>query len=104
MAVGAAAESAQLGFYLLAARHDGSLAEFGEPVGAEMWYPASRQKTLPVRAFDPDLLDAVADALRRAAAGIREESWPVLPGPDCERCGVRLVCPAWPEGRESFAS
>jgi hypothetical protein len=92
-----------LGFYLLAAGHDASLARFGDVVGAEMWYPASRQKRLPVRAFDPELLDAVTDALRLAAAGIKDESWPVQPGPDCDRCGVRLVCPAWPDGRESFA-
>lgn len=101
-----AAESLQLGFYLLAAQGDEELRRHGEPSAAEFWYPyASRDmKSLAVRRFDPANLPLVIDRLRLAAAGIRGELWPPIPSADCERCPVRRLCPAQPEGQEGFTS
>jgi superfamily I DNA/RNA helicase/RecB family exonuclease len=104
MTKAAAAESLQLGFYLLAAADDPALSAVGTPVAAEAWYPyASRkQKSVSVRPFEPSNLGGVADQLTRAAEGIRAERWLPVPSAACERCPVRTVCPAQPEGREGF--
>ncbi len=99
-----AARSVQLGFYMLAARQDAGLAEWGEPVFAEYWYPyASRKmKSLGVRSFDPANLGEVEDQLRTAAEGITSEDWRPTPSEACDRCPVRTVCPAQPQGTEGF--
>ena len=56
------------------------------------------------RAAERVVAAAVDDGrLERAAAGIRAEDWRARPGSDCDRCRVRSVCPAQPEGREAFA-
>ncbi len=104
--VAEAAESLQLGFYLLAATQDAELRSHGEPVAAEFWFPyASRsQKKVAVRRFDPVNLPMVIERLELAGAGIRGEMWPPNPSPDCERCPVRTVCPSQPEGKEGFVS
>lgn len=94
-----AAESIQLGFYLLAARHDDRLD--GDVVGAEMWCPAARQKTW-IRAFDPDRLDDLTDRLRTIGAAIESEIWDPTPGAACGSCAVKVVCPVQPEGREAY--
>ena len=94
-----AAESIQLGFYLLAAGEDDRIE--GDVVGAEMWCPASRQKTW-IRAFDPDRLEDLEDRLRTIGAAIRSEIWDPTPGEACERCAVKVVCPVQPEGREAY--
>jgi superfamily I DNA/RNA helicase/RecB family exonuclease len=98
-----AATSLQLGYYMLAAAADEELTEYGEPIAAEFWFPAKAAvRGLTRRAFDPDLLTEVRERLGRGAAGIRAEDWRARPGPDCDRCRVRNVCPAQPEGREAF--
>lgn len=99
-----AAESLQLGFYLLAASHDPALTKLGTPTGAEFWYPyASRaRKTISRRTFDATNLDEVEVRLAAAADGITSEAWPATPSAACERCPVRIVCPAQPEGAEGF--
>lgn len=99
-----AAESLQLGFYLLAAQADGGLRGHGEPSAAEFWYPyASRdQRSLAVRRFDPANLPGVVARLRLAAAGIRDEAWAPTTSGSCDRCPVRRVCPVRPEGKEGF--
>ncbi len=99
-----AAESLQLGFYLLASRSDPDVLALGEPVGAEFWFPyASRdQRSMSVRSFDPANLPHVAAALADAAIGIRAEDWTPIVSTACERCPVRRVCPAQPEGQEGF--
>lgn len=99
-----AAQSLQLGFYLLAAQRDPELCRHGQPTAAEFWYPyASRnQKSLAVRRFDPANLPLVVDRLQLAAAGIRGERWSPAPSADCERCPVRRLCPAQPEGQGGF--
>jgi RecB family exonuclease len=93
-----AAASLQLGFYLLAAAADPELRALGEATEAELWYPLGGAR----RQFDRDNLAAVAGQLRGIAASIEGEDWTPSPGPGCGRCRLRLVCPAWPEGREGF--
>ncbi len=104
VSLAAAAASLQLGFYVHAASRDQYLAALGRPVAAEFWFPyASRhQKTVAVRRFDIGNLQAVLDQLAAAAEGIRAEEWPALPSAGCNRCPVRSVCPAHPEGAEGF--
>ncbi len=94
-----AAESLQLGFYLLAVRSDVELAVLGEATEAELWYPEAPQ---PRRKFDYTNLENVIHRLGQLTGGILNEQWDPKPGKHCDRCEVRLVCPAWPEGREGF--
>ena len=96
-----ASESLQLGFYLLAAAADPELTSQGRPTEAEFWHPAA-SGTNPVRKFDPDNLKLVESKLRTIGVGIAAEEWPATPGLHCGYCSVRLICPAWPEGREAF--
>lgn len=99
-----AAASLQLGFYLLAAAADPELAATGTPEVAEFWYPAKTSaRALTRRSFDIDELPAVRTRLVQAAEGIRSEDWTPRPGPECDRCAVRSVCPVRPEGRVAFA-
>ncbi|MDP8958701.1 MAG: PD-(D/E)XK nuclease family protein [Actinomycetota bacterium] len=97
-----ARRSLQLGFYLLAAAHDPALTRHGRPAHAEFWYPARKSKDCTVRTFDPHNLPMVEADLARVAEGILAEDWAPTVGEACDRCPVRLVCPAWPEGREAF--
>jgi hypothetical protein len=98
------AASLQLGYYTLATAADEGLKEHGKPKAAEFWFPAKAAvRGLIRREFDPDELPGVQERLERAAAGIRAEDWRARPGSDCDRCRVRSVCPAQPEGREAFA-
>ena len=96
-----ASESLQLGFYLLAAAADPELSAQGRPTEAEFWHPAA-PGTNPVRKFDPNNLELVESKLRTIGAGISAEAFPATPGVHCGYCSVRLICPAWPEGREAF--
>ena len=98
------ATSLQLGFYLLAAAADPDIAEYGSPESAEMWFPAKPAKSVITRAFDMEALPEVATRLATIASRIQSEEWPPQPGAGCDRCRVRSVCPAWPEGREAFQS
>jgi RecB family exonuclease len=101
-----AASSLQLGVYLLAARTDPYLRSLGEPVRAELWYPwAGRNaKSVPTRCLELGHVDDVAVRLVAAAAGIRTEKWPTAPSDQCDRCGVRSLCPAQPDGREGWVA
>jgi superfamily I DNA/RNA helicase/RecB family exonuclease len=99
-----AAASLQLGFYYLAAREHDRLASLGQPVAGEFWYPSKSLKTKFVRrAFDPSRADDVETEIRRITAGVIAEQFPPTPGSACESCSVRLVCPEFPEGMETFA-
>ncbi len=103
MGVEEAATSVQLGFYVVAAAADPAIRAHGEPSAAELWYPAQhRRRSLARRRFDPARSGEVLGAIGEAAAGIAAEDWETRPGPRCERCRVRIVCPAWPEGREAY--
>ena len=100
-----AAVSVQLGFYFLAAAADGALAEHGDVTAAEFWYPAqTKRKSLATRSFDPARIDEAAQSMTEGADGILAEDWTPKTGKHCEGCRVRLVCSAWPEGRESYSS
>lgn len=94
-----AAESLQLGFYVLAAANDPELVEIGMPDAAQFWHPLV---TSPVREFDLKNLDTVVGTLKTIGQGILAEEWPATPGAHCKNCPVRLLCPAWPEGREAY--
>jgi putative RecB family exonuclease len=101
----AAAVSVQLGFYLMAAAADPTISRHGPPEAAELWYPAGYgRQSVAIRPLDTDRMDEVRTAMVAAATGIAEEDWRPIPGPFCDRCRLRPVCPAWPEGREAFQS
>ncbi len=101
--VGDAAVSVQLGFYAMAAEADTELP--GPVVGAEMWFPANtKAKSVTTRTLDLTRLDQVRAAMQTAASGIGEENWAPQTNRYCASCRVRLVCPAWPDGKEAFAS
>ncbi len=100
MDLATAAESIQLGYYLLAAAADPEVTAHGDPRAAEFWYPANPAKSLTTRVFDSAHLDAMGDRLAAIAEGITSERWSPRPSEACDRCPVRLVCPAWPEGGE----
>ena len=103
MTVKEAASSVQLGFYVLATSGDDSASS--HPIGgAEFWYPARQGASVATRVFDMDLLEEVEAELRAVAEGIHGERWEPNIGSHCERCQVRSVCPAWPEGTEAFTS
>ncbi|MBT8208776.1 MAG: ATP-dependent helicase [Acidimicrobiia bacterium] len=101
--VAEAAQSLQLGYYFFALAEDEEMAQFGEPVEAELWFVTqTKRKSLATRSFKPDQRDEVLERLADAARGILAEEWPATPNDGCDRCRVRLVCPAWPEGREAY--
>jgi superfamily I DNA/RNA helicase/RecB family exonuclease len=95
--VAEAAGSMQLGFYA------GAIADL-QVSGAEFWFPAARGASTVVRRFDMDRLPDVEAAMRTVQKGILAEEWAPTPGPDCDRCSVRNVCPMWPEGAEAYSS
>lgn len=97
-----AAESLQLGFYVLASLDDESVAGSGTVTGAEFWYPMARTRRTTTRDFDMDRLEDVAARLATAATGITNENWTPAPGTHCNRCPLRTLCPAWPEGGPEF--
>jgi RecB family exonuclease len=96
-----AGKSLQLGFYLLAAAADPELAAEGRPTQAQYWHPAAKTKN-PVREFDSSNLGTVESKLLDIGEKIAAEEWPATPGTHCGYCTVRLICPAWPEGRQSY--
>ena len=100
--IAASSESIQLGFYILAAAGDEALEQHGRPARAEMWFPAAGGQRVVRRALDIKKVLDIAERLRAAAIGIEKEDWAPAPGPQCERCPQRPVCPAWREGREAY--
>lgn len=98
-----AAESLQLGFYLLAARQDTTLISQGRPASAQMWFwPHPDRKW--IREFDPKNLDQIQHRLEAITRGVQEEQFQPKVGKHCERCSVKIVCPLWPEGQEAFVA
>lgn len=96
-----AAGSIQLGFYLHAATRDDDVLERGVPEEAEFWYPLTDRKQQWF-AFDPGRLPDVVAGLGAIGEAIAAEDWSPVVGPHCQRCDVRITCPEWPEGSESF--
>jgi superfamily I DNA/RNA helicase len=101
--VAKSAASLQLGFYVLAAREDPELLESGTADAAELWHPLVKEGRWRFP-FDLDHLPGVEARMGAAAAGIMSEAWPARVGASCRTCEVRLVCDAWPEGREGFVA
>ncbi len=100
--VAEAKESLQLAFYALAANADEGLG--GTVSAAELWYPAARgAKSVTVRKLAMEDLEELEERLGEAATGIFAGSWEPTPSDACDRCRVRQLCPAWPEGNEAFA-
>ncbi len=97
-----ASGSLQLGFYALAAQRDDQLSALGEVVGAELWYPMANNKKVAIRKFKMEGLGEVEERLSAIAIGIQNEDWSTNPGPHCDRCGLRAVCPAWADGGPDF--
>jgi superfamily I DNA/RNA helicase len=103
--IGEAATSLQLGFYLIGAREDPDIAAFGLATAAEMWFPMEAQKrSIATRSLDVSNLDTIEDRMAGVALGISGEDWTPRPGAACGRCGLRVLCPAMPEGKEAFAT
>ncbi len=100
--VAEAAVSLQLGFYALAAARDPELTEHGEVVGAELWFPMKRAKSVTTRKFDMGQIEEVEARLEAAAAGIQAEEWSPRPGTQCSRCNLQQLCPAWTQGGDGF--
>jgi len=99
-----AATSLQLGFYVIGAREDPEIADKGRATAAEMWFPMHPQKrSIATRLFDMSNLDDVENRMTAVATGISSEDWTPTPGAQCDRCEVRILCPAMPEGKEAFA-
>ncbi len=96
-----AAGALQLGFYLLAAGADRDLAAQGRPQEAEFWYPAAKTKDFR-RKFDPERLPEIENLLIELGRAIRSENWEPRAGAHCGNCGVKLVCPMWPDGSEAY--
>ncbi len=97
-----AATSLQLGFYLRAARNDPEVAAHGDPDEAEFWYPLATRKQR-WSALEPERLDEVVELMACIGDRIRAEDWrPAIQGA-CARCPVRIACPEWPEGMESYS-
>ena len=94
-----AAESIQLGFYMMAAAADPQLD--GEITGAEMWFPAAKPKTW-IREFDPSRIGDLEERLRDIGRSIEAEDWQPTPGDACANCAVKIICPVQPEGREAY--
>ncbi len=100
-----AAASLQLGFYLLGAREDPDIAAFGVATAAEMWFPMHPQKrSIATRSFDISNLDAIEERMAIVADGISNEDWTPTPGTACDRCDLRVLCPAMTEGKEAFTT
>ncbi|MEX1037991.1 MAG: ATP-dependent DNA helicase [Acidimicrobiia bacterium] len=94
-----AAVSVQLGFYALAIN---AMSPGENVVAAELWFPAKESKGLTVRELDMNRLGEVEESIREITADVASENWEPRVSRDCERCGIKSSCPAWPEGRGAY--
>ena len=100
-----ASASLQLGYYVIAAREQPELATEGVVSQAEMWFPMHPlRRSIATRALDISHLDQIEVRMKAVAHGISHEDWLPTPSTACQRCPVRLVCPAVREGKEAFVS
>ena len=103
VSVADASTSLQLGFYVIAAREDLGIAAHGIASAAEMWFPMHPLKqSIATRSLDVGRLDEIEERMTAVADAIAAEEWMPTPGPHCDRCPVKIACPAVPEGREAF--
>ncbi|MEZ5115100.1 MAG: ATP-dependent DNA helicase [Candidatus Nanopelagicales bacterium] len=97
----------QLGVYQVAVRH-GALGAGPEPTSGaslvQLRLDAGAGSSTPKVQSQPALDDAaegadwVEEALGRAAVLVLAEDFAALPGPQCDRCEFRRVCPTGPQG------
>ena len=105
MKVADAASSLQLGYYAIAAGHDNTLAETGDVVGAEFWYPKETKKhSIVTRDLDMANLEDLRSEMVRIADEIRAEAFIPTPGDACRNCPATSTCPALESGVEAFSS
>lgn len=98
-----AAESIQLGYYVMAAAETPDITKYGSVVGASFWYPKVLNKaSIATRSFEMDNLDSVKETMIEITAAIKAEEFDPIPGAQCASCHVELVCPARPAGVEAF--
>jgi RecB family exonuclease len=104
VSVDEASQSIQLGFYVLAADADPEIRAIGRPTEAQMWYPLSQTQKPTVRRLDSILIEGVRARMKEIATAIAAEEYEPRVSEACGRCEVRLVCPAWPEGRDAWVA
>ena len=97
-----AATSLQLGFYSVAAGENETVEIHGPVTEAEFWYPLADSPTRRTLRFNRSALETTRRRLADIARRIARDEWAPRPGGACNRCHVRLVCPAWPEGQEAY--
>ena len=98
-----AAESIQLGYYLLAASESAELEPLGSIDGAEFWYPKQPNKqAIATRSFDVGQREIVRARLEAIGRSIVDEDFPATPGDACRTCPVTSSCPVRPEGIGAF--
>jgi RecB family exonuclease len=99
-----AAESIQLGYYVMAAASDPAITAHGTIAGAQFWYPkVLKKQAIGTRDFDMENLATVKARMVEVTSSIRAERFEPTPGPQCASCHVELVCPARAAGGEAFA-
>jgi RecB family exonuclease len=105
MNVSDAANSLQLGYYILAAQNDPHISGEGTVTGASFWYPSPKpnKHSIITRAFDMSNLSSVRERLIEIGRAIHAEEFEPRVGPQCGRCEFKPVCPAQKVGQEAFA-
>ncbi len=100
-----AASSLQLGYYVLAAKGDASIASMGTITDAAFWYPSPKPNkySIVTRTFDMSNLEEVRDRLIEIARAVHTEEFDPKVGAYCGRCDFQMVCPAQKAGTEAFA-
>lgn len=94
-----AAVSVQLGFYSLAIE---AMSPGQKVVVAELWFPAVPSKSLTIRRLDMARLGEVEETMKDITAAVASENWEPRVSAECNRCGIKKSCPAWPEGRGAY--
>lgn len=96
-----AAVSVQLGFYTLAIE---AISPGQRVVSAQLWFPAVDARSLTIRKLDMARLDEVEETIRQITADVASENWEPRVSNECNRCGIKRSCPAWPEGKGAYLS
>jgi RecB family exonuclease len=87
-----AAESVQLGFYALA------VADRGEVVASEMWYPRTKTKSVSTRSVDLHRLAQIGEKMREIGAAIAAERWDPKVSEACKGCATGAHVRPGPKG------
>lgn len=99
-----AANSLQLGYYVLAFNEVAPQVGLPFATEAELWFPAhTTQQGVSTRDFDFGNLPRVQERLEAVAGGFRDNDWEARPSEQCDRCRYKSSCPAWAEGSWAFS-